>query len=77
MAGKCRHVTDATESTVQVRALMSAGNSGNLFELRCYIRENLIKFINDNLGESLPKNWMMIGTETGLKPEVADGKKRK
>jgi small-conductance mechanosensitive channel len=69
------HVTDATESTVQVRALMSARNSSDLFELRCYIRENLIKFINDNLGESLPKNRMMIGTEAGLKPEAADGKK--
>src|SRR5687767_6115003 len=60
------HVTDATESTVQVRALMSARNSSDLFELRCYIRENLIKFINDNLGESLPKNRMMIGTEASL-----------
>ena len=63
------HVTDATENTVQIRALMSAGNSGDLFELRCYVRENLIKFINDNLGESLPKNRMIIrGTDDGLRP---------
>ncbi|HKH60756.1 MAG TPA: mechanosensitive ion channel domain-containing protein [Flavitalea sp.] len=62
------HVTDATENTVQIRALMSARNARDIFELRCYVRENLIKFINDNLGESLPKNRMMIGgTEDGLK----------
>ena len=54
------HVTDATENTVQIRALMSARNSGDIFELRCFVRENLIKFINDNLGGSLPKNRMMI-----------------
>ena len=62
------HVTDATENNVQIRALMSARNSGDNFELRCYVRENLIKFINDNLGASLPKSRMIIGgTEDGLK----------
>lgn len=54
------HVTDATENTVQIRALMSSRNAGDLFELRCYVRENLIKFINDNLGGSLPKNRTVI-----------------
>jgi hypothetical protein len=54
------HVTDATESTVQIRALMSGRNSGDLFELRCYVRENLIKFINDHFGGSLPKNRTVI-----------------
>lgn len=62
------HVTDATENTVQIRALMSARNSGDNFELRCYVRENLIKFIHDNLGASLPKNRMIIGSpEDSLK----------
>lgn len=63
------HVTDATENTVQIRALMSGRNAGDIFELRCYVRENLIKFINENLGGSLPKNRMMIGgTQDALKP---------
>ena len=56
------HVTDATENTVQVRALMSARNAGDIFELRCYVRENLIKFINDNFSGSLPKNRTVIDT---------------
>ncbi|MBC7830228.1 MAG: mechanosensitive ion channel family protein [Chitinophagaceae bacterium] len=58
-------VTDATENTIQVRALMSARNSGDIFELRCYVRENLIKFINDNFAASLPKNRTIIEAQTG------------
>ena len=54
------HVTDTTENTVQVRALMSARNSGDIFELRCFVRENLIKFINDNYGGSLPAKRIVI-----------------
>jgi len=53
-------VTDATESSMQVRALMSARNSGDMFELRCLVRENLIKFIHDNYAGSLPKNRAII-----------------
>jgi small-conductance mechanosensitive channel len=54
------HVTDTNENTVQIRALMSGRNAGDVFELRCYVRENLIKFINDNFEGSLPKNRTVI-----------------
>jgi len=49
-------VTDVKASTVELRCLVSAANSSNAFDLRCYIRENLIKFINENYPGSLPKN---------------------
>ncbi len=48
-------VTDATSTTIQLRALMSARNSGEAFDLRCYVRENLIRYIKENYPESLPK----------------------
>jgi len=48
-------VTDARENTIQVRALVSASNAGIAFDLRCYIRENLIAFIQKNYPECLPK----------------------
>ncbi len=48
------HVTDATERTVQVRALMSAVDSGTAWELRCEIREKLIAFIQRSYPQSLP-----------------------
>ena len=47
-------VTNLQERTVELRALMSARNSGDAFDLRCYIRENLIKYINENLNAHLP-----------------------
>lgn len=47
-------VTDSKEHTIELRALMSARNSSIAFDLRCYIRENLLKYINENMPESLP-----------------------
>lgn len=49
-------VTDVKERTMEVRALMSAANSSQAFDLRCYIRENLIAFVNKNYPGSLPKH---------------------
>ncbi|MBC8033996.1 MAG: mechanosensitive ion channel, partial [Chitinophagaceae bacterium] len=48
-------VTEALENTIQIRALISASDSGKSFDLRCYIRENLITFISENYPASLPK----------------------
>lgn len=53
-------VTDAKEHTLELRALVSAKNSSNAFDLRCYIRENLIKFIKENSPESLPVNRLLF-----------------
>ena len=48
-------VTDVKEHTMELRALMSAGNSSNAFDLRCFVRENLVTFIQKNYPECLPK----------------------
>ncbi|MGB9067482.1 MAG: mechanosensitive ion channel domain-containing protein [Candidatus Acidiferrales bacterium] len=47
-------VTDATEKTVQLRALMSAANGSRLWDLRCYAREGMIRYINSKHPGSLP-----------------------
>lgn len=47
-------VTNATEKTVELRALVSAENSSNAWELRCHVREKLISFLQQNYPESLP-----------------------
>jgi small-conductance mechanosensitive channel len=47
-------VTNATEKTVELRALVSAENASNAWELRCYVREKLISFLQQNYPESLP-----------------------
>ena len=48
-------VTNASERTIEVRAHMSAQSSGNLWNLRCGVREALIAFINKNYPDHLPK----------------------
>jgi len=53
-------VTDSKERTVELRALVSASNSSRAFDLRCYIRENIIKFINTNYPGSLPKDRVTL-----------------
>jgi hypothetical protein len=48
-------VTNATEKTVEIRALISAENSSNAWELRCLVREKLIDFMQRNYPERLPR----------------------
>ncbi len=48
-------VTNATEHAMEVRALMSASNSATAWNLRCYIREKLIWFLQERYPMSLPK----------------------
>ena len=53
-------VTNITDRTVEVRLLMSAGNSGDLFDLRCFIREHIVLYIQMNYPESLPRTRMEL-----------------
>jgi small-conductance mechanosensitive channel len=48
-------VTDASEHTIQLRALMSAPDSGSAWDLRCHVREKLIGFLQQRYPRSLPQ----------------------
>jgi small-conductance mechanosensitive channel len=48
-------VTNASEHTMELRALMSASDSSKLWGLRCAVREKLIKFLQERHPEGLPK----------------------
>ncbi len=48
-------VTSAKEQTVELRALVSAADASTCWDLRCEIRERLLKFIQENYRESLPR----------------------
>ena len=48
-------VTNATDRSVEVRALMSADNSPTAWDLRVLVREKLITFLQENYPESLPR----------------------
>ena len=53
-------VTNTTENIIELRALMSASSSSRAFDLRCYIRENLVAFIQKNYPDSLPRTRAII-----------------
>jgi small-conductance mechanosensitive channel len=48
-------VTDATDRAVELRALMGARNSGDAWNLRCHVREQLIDFLQREYPGSLPR----------------------
>jgi small-conductance mechanosensitive channel len=48
-------MSDLFETTAQLRALMDARNSSDAWDLRCYVRENLIHYIQEHHPGSLPR----------------------
>lgn len=77
---KAIQVTDCKESVIEVRALMSARNSSDAFDLRCIVREKLIEFIQNEYPEALPKTRILppvtleqqtdAGQRAGQNPQV-------
>ena len=53
-------VTNATEKTMELRILLSAKNSPTAWDLRVFMREQLILFIQKNYPEHLPKSRVSI-----------------
>jgi small-conductance mechanosensitive channel len=47
-------VTDATERTIELRALMSSSDSAKSWDLRCLVREKLVEFLQREYPDSLP-----------------------
>ncbi|HDQ41585.1 MAG TPA: mechanosensitive ion channel [Desulfonatronum sp.] len=56
-------VTNATDRTLELRALMSAEDAGAAWELRCDVREKLLAFIQDRYPQCLPKLRAETGSE--------------
>lgn len=48
-------VTNMTEKTVELRALMSSADSSSLWNLRCEVREKLLEFMQANFAHCLPR----------------------
>ncbi len=59
-------VTDSKESALEIRILVSAKNSPTAWDLRVYIREKMIEFIQKNYPESLPKTRVLLEKEKSM-----------
>lgn len=49
-------VVEATDRAIQLRALVSARNSSEAWDLRCEVREKLIAFLQAKMPHALPRN---------------------
>jgi len=70
-------VVEANERGIQIRALVSARNSPQAWDLRCFVREQLIAFLQAEYPQSLPKHrqewhrqeWHRGAAKAGLEAE--------
>ena len=61
-------VTDAKQNGIEVRALMSAKDSPTAWDLRVFVREKLIEFLQKNYPESLPRTRILIENDNSNIP---------
>ncbi len=66
-------VTDCNERAMQIRVLASSKDSSLSWDLRCYLRENMLRFINENYPGSLPKVRASLQGEAPLEPATGHG----
>lgn len=63
--GSCSlQVIDAVDGRVQVRATVSAATSGNLWDLRCLVREQLVEWMQSTAPYSVPRTRIEPNTTT-------------
>lgn len=53
-------VTNTTDKSMELRALMSARESSQAWDLRCIVREELLTFIQTNYPECLPRTRAIV-----------------
>ncbi|RAK56452.1 mechanosensitive ion channel family protein [Phenylobacterium deserti] len=70
-------VTDARERTMELRILVSAADSGRLFDLRCEVREKLIAFLRDNFQGALPRDRLELAALEGWTSRDEDDEPRR
>lgn len=67
------HVTNVNDKSMEIRGLMSADNSGNLFELRCSMREKMMRFIVKNYPLCLSQSRTINNPPDASFPQVPQG----
>ena len=61
-------VTDCNETTIQLRALVSANSAGAVWDLRCEVREKLIDFLQREHPSALPRRRYEALAEPSAEP---------
>lgn len=58
-------VSDAKDSTIELRVLVSARNAPASWDLRCEVREQLITYLQEHHPDALPRNRQLLSAEAG------------
>ena len=70
-------VTEATNGYVRMRALASAADAGTLFDLRCYVREGLVDWLQRAAPQGMPRTRIegveAVGRVAGLPGAASSG----
>ncbi|WP_082731578.1 mechanosensitive ion channel family protein [Sphingomonas sp. CCH15-F11] len=53
-------VTEQRRDAIEVRVLVSAADAGRAFDLRCDMREGLMRYIADEMPEALPRERLAV-----------------
>ena len=54
-------VTDAVNSLIHIRILLTAIDAPTLFDLRCFVREELVGWLRESMPQALPRaRWMRV-----------------
>jgi small-conductance mechanosensitive channel len=62
-------VTDSNERALQIRFLMGAPDSSQAWDLRCAVREGLVKFVQNQYPEYLPRVRARLVEDSEVAPE--------
>ena len=57
-------VTDAVGGMVHIRVLVTAVDAPTLFDLRCFVREEMVRWLREQRPEALPRTRVLL-TERG------------
>ena len=64
-------VVEATAETIQLRALVSARNASDSWDLRCFVREQLIAYLQTEMPHALPRRRLEIESTRRSEPQQA------
>ncbi|WP_100366103.1 mechanosensitive ion channel family protein [Diaminobutyricimonas aerilata] len=68
---KVLQVTDAVGGFVRIRVLVTAKDAPTLFDLRCFVREELIEWMHEHAGSALPRQRVQL-VEQEHRPQRRD-----
>jgi small-conductance mechanosensitive channel len=71
-------VTDAVNGVVHVRILLTAIDAGTLFDLRCFVREEMIRWLQRTSPEALPRTRLVLtrDRDTVAEDPITAGQRR-